>query len=93
MTRALMLHDRIAPPANPSAYFEVLDPHLHAGCIKVFDASARADKYLEAAKVLADLHIGKLALLRENKPRFSLAAQSKLSEGKRSIDPVFSSRW
>lgn len=80
MTRTLMLHDRIAPPANPSAYFEVLDPQLHAGCIKVFDASARADKYLEASKVLADLHIGKLALSRENKPRFSLAAQSKLSE-------------
>lgn len=75
MNRSLLLHDRLAPPRNHDAYLEVLDPHPHAGCIKVFDAEKRADRYIEIASILADIHAGKLTVLRAGKPRFSHAAQ------------------
>jgi putative transposase len=75
MNRTVLLRDRFAPAGNPAAYFEVLDPHPREGLIKVFDAGSRQDKYVEAAKILADVHTGKLTVLREGKPRYSLAAQ------------------
>ncbi|MDF3887904.1 Mu transposase C-terminal domain-containing protein [Cupriavidus basilensis] len=75
MNRSLLLHDRLAPPRNHDAYLEVLDTHPHAGCIKVFDAEKRADRYIELASLLSDIHAGKLTVLRAGKPRFSHAAQ------------------
>lgn len=77
MTRALLLHDRLAPAKNYNAYLEVLDPQPHGGCIKVFDAQKREDRYIEIAHILADIHAGKLTVLREGKPRYSHAAQSE----------------
>lgn len=75
MTHTLLLHDRLAPPGNHEAYLEVLDPKPRGGCVKVFDANRREDRYIEVAAVLGDLHSGKLTVLRTGKPRFSLAAQ------------------
>ncbi|MGF6596308.1 putative transposase [Paraburkholderia sp. GAS448] len=75
MNRALLLHDRLAPPRNHNAYLEVLDPNPRGGCIKVFDVAERKDRYVEMTDILADIHDGKLAVLRAGKPRFSLAAQ------------------
>ncbi|KAI3594352.1 hypothetical protein D9X30_0584 [Cupriavidus sp. U2] len=75
MIRSLLARDRLAPPGNHDAYLEVLDPHPRSGCIKVFDASKREDRYMEMASILADLHAGKLAVLRKGKPLFSHAAQ------------------
>lgn len=75
MNRSLFLHDRLAPPRNHDAYLEVLDPHPRGGCIKVFDVAERADRYIELAKIFADIHAGKLTVLRAGKPRFSHAAQ------------------
>lgn len=75
MNRAVLLRDRFVPAGNPAAYFEVLDPHPREGLIKVFDAGSRQDKYVEASKILADVHSGKLTVFREGKPRLSLAAQ------------------
>lgn len=75
MTRTLLVHDRLAPPKNHNAYLEVLDPNPRGGCIKVFDASGRKDRYIEIASLVADIHAGKLTVLRTGKPRFSHAAQ------------------
>lgn len=75
MSRTLLLHDRLAPPKNHSAYLEVVDPQPRGGCVKVFDASGRKDRYIEIASLLADIHAGKLTVLRAGKPRFSHAAQ------------------
>jgi putative transposase len=88
MSRTLLLHDRFAPPANPDAYIEVLDPHPHAGCIRVFDAGTRQDKYVKASDVLDDYYCGKLALRRTNQPRFSLAAQPTDPELMKRLDFV-----
>ena len=77
MTHALLLHDRLAPPNNHEAYLEVLDPHPRRGCIKVFDAEKREDRYVDAHRLVADLYAGKLTVLRTGKPRVSLAAQPK----------------
>ncbi|NPT39633.1 Mu transposase C-terminal domain-containing protein [Paraburkholderia xenovorans] len=75
MNRALLLHDRLAPPRNHDAYLEVLDPKPRGGCVKVFDAAERKDRYVEMADILSDIHDGKLTVLRAGKPRFSHAAQ------------------
>ncbi len=76
MNRALLLHDRLAPPRNHDAYLEVLDPNPRGGCVKVFDVAERKDRYVEMADILADIHAGKLTVLRAGKPRFSHAAQT-----------------
>ncbi|WP_430226905.1 Mu transposase C-terminal domain-containing protein [Paraburkholderia tropica] len=75
MKHTLLLHDRLAPPKNHKAYLEVLDPNPRDGCIKVFDAAERKDRYVEMAGIISDIHEGKLTVLRAGKPRFSLAAQ------------------
>lgn len=75
MNRALLLHDRLAPPGNHDAYLEVLDPNPRSGCIKVFDVTERKDRYVVMADIIADIHGGKLTVLRAGKPRFSHAAQ------------------
>lgn len=75
MNRGLHLHDRLAPPKNQDAYLEVLDAHPRGGCIKVFDAEKREDRYIEIESIFADIHAGKLSVLRAGKPRFSHAAQ------------------
>jgi putative transposase len=80
MIRALLLHDRLAPPKNYNVYLEVIDPQLHGGCLKVFDSQKREDRYIEIEHVLADIHAGKLTVLRAGKPRYSLAAQSEDQE-------------
>lgn len=80
MNRTVLLNDRLAPPGNPNAYLEVLDPHPRGGCIKVFDAGTREDKYIETSRILADIHAGRLTVLRTGKPRFSHAAQPDSAE-------------
>lgn len=75
MTRALLLHDRLAPPDNHSAYVEVLDARPHEGCIKIFDAANLQDRYVEVERLVADLHAGRLTVLRPGKPSVSLAMQ------------------
>lgn len=75
MTRTLLLHDRLAFPKNYNAYLEVLDPHPRGGCIKVFDAEKREDRYVDISTLLTSIHDGKLTLIRAGKPRFSLAVQ------------------
>lgn len=75
MNRALLLHDRLAPPKNHDAYLEVLDPNPRRGCVKVFDAAECKDRYVEMADILSQIHDGKLTVLRAGKPRFSHAAQ------------------
>jgi putative transposase len=71
MNRKLLLHGRLAPPRNHDAYLEVLNANPRGGCIKVFDAAERKDRYVEMADVLADIHDCKLTVLRAGKPRFS----------------------
>lgn len=75
MTHTLLQRDRLAPPKNHAAYLEVLDPHPRAGYIKVFDAEKREERYVDAQRLVVDLHTGKLTVLRTGKPRFSHAAQ------------------
>jgi putative transposase len=75
MTRTLLLHDRLVPPRNHDAYLEVIDPSPRGGCIKVFDAAERKDRYVATEDIFSDVHDGKLTVLRSGKPRFSLAAQ------------------
>lgn len=75
MTHTLLLHDRLAPPKNHDAFLEVLDPRPRNGCIKVFDATKRMDRYVEVALLTDELYAGKLALLRAGKPRLSQAMQ------------------
>lgn len=76
MTPTLLLHDRLASPTNHDAYLEVLDTRPHKGYIKVFDTSRREDKYIELERLLHELHTGSLTLLRNGKPRVSLAMQA-----------------
>lgn len=76
MNRSLLLHDRLVPPKNHDAYLEVLDPHPRGGCIKVFDAEKREDRYIKIEEIYADIHAGKRTVLRTGKPRVSHAAQS-----------------
>ncbi|MGC3962659.1 MAG: Mu transposase C-terminal domain-containing protein [Rhodocyclaceae bacterium] len=75
MTHTLLLHDRLAPPKNHDAFLEVLDPRPRNGCIKVFDATKRMDRYVEVAALTDELYAGKLTLLRAGKPRLSQAMQ------------------
>ncbi|MGF6727757.1 putative transposase [Paraburkholderia sp. GAS41] len=75
MNRALLLHDRLAPPRNHTAYWEVIDPTPRGGYIKVFDAEKREDRYEKLADIHTGIYAGKLTVLRVGKPRFSLAAQ------------------
>ncbi|CAB3752462.1 Mu transposase C-terminal domain-containing protein [Paraburkholderia humisilvae] len=75
MKPILLRRDRLAPPGNRDAYLEVLDPHPRGGCIKVFDAEKREERYIEIEDIAADIHAGKKTLLRAGKPRFSHAAQ------------------
>ena len=75
MTHILLLKDRLVPPKNHDAYLEVLDPRPRDGCIKVFDATKRIDRYVEVAVLQDELHSGKLTLLRAGKPRVSQAMQ------------------
>lgn len=75
MMRDLRLHDRLAQPNNHQSFLEVLDPYPHNGCIKVFDADKREDRYIETSKLINDIHAGKLTVLRMGKPRFSHAEQ------------------
>lgn len=93
MIRTLLAHDRLAPPGNHDAYLEVLDPHPRSGCIKVFDARKREDRYIEMASILADIHAGTITVLRKGKPRFSHAAQpddDALHERSRSVRAAIS---
>ncbi|CAJ0699111.1 integrase catalytic domain-containing protein [Ralstonia wenshanensis] len=75
MIPKLLLHDRLAPPKNHDAFWEVLDAQPRGGCIKVFDAAERADRYIKVTDIHDDLYAGKRTLLRAGKPRFSHAAQ------------------
>jgi len=77
MTHTLLLNDRLAPPKNHDAYLEVLDPRPRDGCIKVFDAEKRIDRYVEVVALTDQLHSGKLTLLRADKPRVCQAMQYK----------------
>lgn len=75
MIPTLCLRDRLAPPGNHDAYKEVLDPHPHGGCIKVFDSTERQDRYIPISEIHDDIYHGKVTVLRAGKPRHSLAAQ------------------
>ncbi|OLL33748.1 integrase [Burkholderia sp. SRS-W-2-2016] len=75
MITTLQLRDRLAPPRNHDAYMEVLDPHPHGGCIKVFDSTERQDRYIPIAQIHDEIYRGKITVLRAGKPRYSLAAQ------------------
>lgn len=75
MTHTLRLHDRLASPQNHEAYLEVLDPHPRGGCIKVFDAQMREDRYIQVERLVAEIHAGTLTVLRKGKPRVSRTAQ------------------
>jgi putative transposase len=75
MTRTLLINDRLAPPENHEAYLEVLDPHPRSGCIKVFDAEKRQDRYIKVTRLTAELYEGTLIVVRPGKPRFSVAEQ------------------
>lgn len=75
MITTLQLRDRLAPSRNHDAYMEVLDPHPHGGCIKVFDSTERQDRYIPIAEIHDDIYRGKVSVLRAGKPRYSLAAQ------------------
>ncbi|WP_269509099.1 Mu transposase C-terminal domain-containing protein [Burkholderia sp. IMCC1007] len=75
MIPTLHLRDRLAPPGNHDAYKEVLDPHPHGGCIKVFDSTERQDRYIPIAEIRDDIYHGKVTVLRAGKPRYSHAAQ------------------
>lgn len=75
MMHTLLARDRLASPKNRDAYFEILDPHPRNGCIKVFDAEKRADRYLEVERIVADVHAGNLTVMRTGKARFSQAGQ------------------
>ncbi|WP_052408668.1 hypothetical protein [Paraburkholderia acidipaludis] len=76
MITTLQLRDRLAPPRNHDAYMEVLDPHPHGGCIKVFDSTERQDRYIPIAQIHDKIYRGKITVLRAGKARYSLAAQA-----------------
>lgn len=71
----LLLHDRLAPPKNHDAFWEVVDAQPRGDSIKVFDAAERADRYIKVTDIHDDIYAGKRTLLRAGKPRFSHAAQ------------------
>ncbi|NKB13742.1 integrase [Ralstonia solanacearum] len=75
MIPKLLLHDRLAPPKNHDAFWEVLDAQPRGGCIKVFDAAERVDRYIKVTDIHDDIYAGKRTLLRAGKPSFSHAAQ------------------
>lgn len=54
MIPTLLLHDRLAPPKNHDAFWEVLDAQPRGGCIKVFDAAERADRYIKVTDIHDD---------------------------------------
>ncbi|KDB09966.1 hypothetical protein LIG30_1168 [Burkholderia sp. lig30] len=67
--------DKLAVPGNSESYFEVLDSHLHAGCIHIFDAEKREDRYEDDTKIRAAISSGDRILHRKGMPRVSVAAQ------------------
>ncbi|WP_044530185.1 integrase [Herbaspirillum sp. B65] len=75
MIRTLLIHDRLADPKNHQHYLEVVDPHLHGGCIKVFDPEKKEDCYVEMTKVSEEIYNGTMTVLRKGKPLVSLVAQ------------------
>jgi len=76
MTARLLIGDRLSPPGKRELYLEVLDLRLHDGCIKVFDVERREDRYLELKTLLADIHQGRLTVVRQGAPLFSHAEQA-----------------
>lgn len=75
MIASLRMRDRLVSPRNHDVYKEVLDPHLHDGCIKVFDSTLRQDQYIPLSTIHAEIYSGKVTVLRNGKPRYSRAAQ------------------
>ncbi|AXE90927.1 integrase catalytic domain-containing protein [Paraburkholderia terricola] len=67
--------DRLSPPGKPDSYFEVLDSHLHAGSIHIFDAEKREARYDDEPRLRAAISEGSLVLHRKGMPRVSIAAQ------------------
>jgi len=76
MSHTLLLHDKLTPPQKPEAYLEILDLQVRDGCIKVFDAERREERYVELTTIYADIQASKLTLQREGAPRFNLAEQA-----------------
>jgi len=75
MKSDLRTGDRLAPPGKPDSYFEVLDSHLHAGSIHIFDAEKREARYDDEPRLRAAISEGSLVLHRKGMPRVSIAAQ------------------
>jgi putative transposase len=75
MMSDLRAGDRLALPGKPDNFFEVLDSHLHAGSIQLFDAEKREARYVEYDDIRARISEGTLVLHRKGLPRVSIAAQ------------------
>lgn len=75
MMSDLRVGDKVAPPGKPDSYFEVLESRLHAGCVRIFDAERREDRYEEEARIRAAISEGSLVLHRKGMPAVSIAAQ------------------
>jgi putative transposase len=75
MMSDLRIGDKLARPGEPDSYFEVLDGHIHAGTIHIFDSEKREARYVDEARIRACISSGDLVLHRKGMPRVSIVAQ------------------
>ncbi|MGF6730804.1 putative transposase [Paraburkholderia youngii] len=76
MMSDLLNGDRLAPPGKPESYLEVMDRHLHGGCIQVFDVEKRTARFEDDSTIRKSISTGALILHRKGMPRVSVAAQA-----------------
>lgn len=75
MMSDLRAGDRLALPGTTDRYLEVLDGHLHAGTIQLFDTQKREARYENYDSIQVGISEGSLVLHRKGMPRVSIAAQ------------------
>ncbi|KVR42403.1 transposase [Burkholderia multivorans] len=76
MMSDLLNGDRLAPPGKPESYLEVMDRHLHGGCIQIFDAEKRTARFEDDSTIRKAISTGALVLHRKGMPPVSVAAQA-----------------
>jgi putative transposase len=75
VTSDLRRGDKLVSLAGPDSYFEVLDGHLHAGSISLFDAEKRTNVYVDYDDIRTRISDGGLVLQRKGMPRVSIVDQ------------------
>jgi len=76
MKRSLLHGDELREQGQESARWQVIDPTLRDGYVKVFDRKSHQETYRAFSEIADDIAAGRLTLVRRGAPRVSAASQS-----------------